>query len=708
MDTFVVRIRESQQSDPAVRGVVDEIASGARTTFHNHEELLMILTGSRPEGARQHAGPSMSPVVAQRGSRAIRKFAVAFVVGLAASLLLAAAAGATVTKLPTTGVGSDPYTGGQPTVFGADAGLDRFLLLYGGNGQSGGSDWIVDTTAGTAKQIALAPTGGNVQGEGAMSADGSVVAFFLTAQGGNNTLSVVRDISGTWTNVPLPGTLLGGSAGSDPLAYEVALSGNGDRLAVAGEIKSNANTFVASDIYLYDLTNDTVQTVTSQVQAGVEPTTLAFSTDGSRLLIAQGGDCDADGPTYSSSNGTVAIDSISPLDAVSPLWDSTGGNQAYTGCGGAALSGDGNTVAFSGTDPAPAGPAVVIGNVGANSERLIDETLPGPASLFQLSSDGSEVSYDAYSGGGEDDDFLGNAVWVSSTASGSVGADVSAPTEDRCDYAFLSASGSETAFNCQGGPSGFTAIGVYLASGPGSGSPPAFPSGAALGATTVGSAVHLNWPQATGDAAIINYTLSENGTVIARPTADTTSATVNGLVTGTSYDFSLVANDSNGNVSAPLTVDVSAPTSTPVTPVTPAPVTPAPLTPTVAALLSPSLGAAAVSGYAASVPVSCAGPADATCTLALTLALTETLKSGKVVAITAKSKPKVKHRTVILGTTTVTVASGAHATESVSLNAAARKLLSHYHHLKVALTATDSTSNTVLAKQVLSFKQAAH
>jgi hypothetical protein len=56
----------------------------------------------------------------------------------------------------------------------------------------------------------------------------------------------------------------------------------------------------------------------------------------------------------------------------------------------------------------------------------------------------------------------------------------------------------------------------------------------------------------------------------------------------------------------------------------------------------------------------------------------------------------------------VTVAGGRHETVSVKLNSAARKLLSHFHHLKVALTATDSTSNTVLVKQVLTFKQPKH
>jgi hypothetical protein len=44
METFVVRVRESRQSEPDLRGVVDEVASGCRSTFHNAEELVMILT----------------------------------------------------------------------------------------------------------------------------------------------------------------------------------------------------------------------------------------------------------------------------------------------------------------------------------------------------------------------------------------------------------------------------------------------------------------------------------------------------------------------------------------------------------------------------------------------------------------------------------------------------------------------------------------
>jgi hypothetical protein len=56
MDTFVVRIRKSNDSKFELRGVVDEVATGDRSTFHNPEELLLILLGNAPDGASQDAG----------------------------------------------------------------------------------------------------------------------------------------------------------------------------------------------------------------------------------------------------------------------------------------------------------------------------------------------------------------------------------------------------------------------------------------------------------------------------------------------------------------------------------------------------------------------------------------------------------------------------------------------------------------------------
>jgi hypothetical protein len=706
MDTFVVRIRESLHSDPGFRGVVDEVASGSRSTFHNHEELLMILTGSRPEGTREHAGPSISPVVARRGSRAIRKFGVAFVVALAAFLLLTAAAGADPAQIDTSKVGADSYTdtSSPPLALGADAGLDRYLLYYYAPTGGAGSVWVVDENAGTATDIEesnylTAYPAVYMQGEGAMSSDGNKIAWDYTASNNDDGLSVAVDNDGTWTNEPLPGHLLGD--GTNPLVSSIAFSANGNLMAVTGEVRAPITlAYEAAGVYLYDFAMGTVQQVKTQVQSGVLPAELAFSTDGSRLLIAQGGACPADSdPLKGSLSGTVVVDSINSSDVVSSLWSSTSGNYLYTGCGGAALSGDGSTVAFSGTDPSTTGPAVVVGDIATSTEHLIDETVPGPASSFQLSQDGSTVSYEALA-----KDVFHNpvAVYSSLTAPGSVGSDVSDPADlESCFLVSLAATGLESAFDCE--DDALDSEGVFTASAAGASGGPAFPLGAALHADSVTTTgVTLSWPAAIGPNGVSGYTLTENGTAIDPPGANATSIQVTGLASGTSYHFSLTAGDSDGNVSAPLSVDVTTATPPPL----PSNITPAPLS--IDALATASLSSATVTAYLASIGVSCAGATDTTCELALTLTLTETLKGGKVVAITAKSKPKKKTRTVILGSTMVTVTGGSHEIASVELNASARKLLNHYHHIKVALTATDSTSQQVLAKQVLSFKQPAH
>jgi hypothetical protein len=626
----------------------------------------------------------------KRGSRLVRKCSVALAMTLGAVLLLAGVAGADPTQIDTSKVLSDDYTDttSAPVALGADAGLDRYLLYYHAQSGGAGSEWVVDENAGTATDIAESnyltesPTDATYeQGLGAMSSDGNKIAWDTTARNGDG-LGLAAYNNGTWANESLPGNLLGD--GINPLVSSIAFSANGNLMAVTGEVfESGTTTLEAAGVYLYDFDKGTVQQVTTQVQPGVVPVGLAFSSDGSRLLIAQGGDCPADfDPLDKSANGTVVVDSINSSDVVSSLWSSTSGNYAYMGCGGAALSGDGGTVAFSGTGT---GPTVVIGDLANSAEHLIDETVPGPASSFQLSQNGSTVSYGALA----DDGFQSpTAVYSSSTASGSVGTDVSDPADlENCDLVSLASSGLESAFDCT--DDALDSEGVFVASGGGGVGGvggPAFPPGAVLHASSVTiSAVTLAWPAATGPNGVSGYSLTENGAAIEPPGANATSIRVTGLKPGTTYHFRLSAGDSDGKVSAPLSVDV-----------------------TTVGLAASSLTRATVSAYLAKIGVSCAGATDTSCHLAVKLALIETLKGGKVVAITAKSKPKTKKRTVTLGTTTVTVAGGSHETVSVKLNSAARKLLSHYHHLKVALTATDSTSNRLLLKQVLTFKQPKH
>ncbi len=52
MDTFVVRVYRSGQDTPpgddSMRGVVDEVSTGIKATFHDATELVAILRRERP------------------------------------------------------------------------------------------------------------------------------------------------------------------------------------------------------------------------------------------------------------------------------------------------------------------------------------------------------------------------------------------------------------------------------------------------------------------------------------------------------------------------------------------------------------------------------------------------------------------------------------------------------------------------------------
>lgn len=77
MDTFVVRVYRSSQDalpdDPRLRGVVEEVATGAHATFHDAMELLSILRRPQhdepevPPGARWHLEPPNNQVVPTEG-----------------------------------------------------------------------------------------------------------------------------------------------------------------------------------------------------------------------------------------------------------------------------------------------------------------------------------------------------------------------------------------------------------------------------------------------------------------------------------------------------------------------------------------------------------------------------------------------------------------------------------------------------------------
>jgi hypothetical protein len=124
-----------------------------------------------------------------------------------------------------------------------------------------------------------------------------------------------------------------------------------------------------------------------------------------------------------------------------------------------------------------------------------------------------------------------------------------------------------------------------------------------------------------------------------------------------------------------------------------------------------SAGRAKVSGRTASVRVSCAGEAGATCKLTLRLTVTEKFKGHKLISVTARKKKKLTKKLVVVGTVRVTLVAGQSKTVRIALNGTGKRLLSKRHKLKVTLriTQTLSTGQTKpISTQILTFKAPKH
>lgn len=151
---------------------------------------------------------------------------------------------------------------------------------------------------------------------------------------------------------------------------------------------------------------------------------------------------------------------------------------------------------------------------------------------------------------------------------------------------------------------------------------------------------------------------------------------------------------------APNTGTGTTTTPPPTTTTTTTTTTPAP-TPTQG---KPSINSLKVSGQAATVALKCAG--SKSCKLTLKLKITETLKGGKVVSVSASSSGKAKkgttRRTVTVATESVTVQAGRSKTVSLKLNAAGRRVLAQLHALATKFTETQAGSTK--STRVVRFK----
>jgi hypothetical protein len=104
-----------------------------------------------------------------------------------------------------------------------------------------------------------------------------------------------------------------------------------------------------------------------------------------------------------------------------------------------------------------------------------------------------------------------------------------------------------------------------------------------------------------------------------------------------------------------------------------------------------SIGHAKISGRTASVRVSCTGAAGATCKLAFRITVTEKIRGHKIIAITARKKPKTRKVIVTVATArTITLVAGQSKVVKISLNGKGKALLKSRHTLKVTLDVTQA------------------
>jgi hypothetical protein len=124
------------------------------------------------------------------------------------------------------------------------------------------------------------------------------------------------------------------------------------------------------------------------------------------------------------------------------------------------------------------------------------------------------------------------------------------------------------------------------------------------------------------------------------------------------------------------------------------------------------VGRARLRGARLRVPVTCSAQAARGCQIVLRVTIVETLRAGRVVAISARgASPRhlaragaLRRVTVSLGSVRARLARGQHASVSLPLNATARRLLAARHRLPALLAVSGTVIGviqSVLAEQVL-------
>ncbi|HEV2377536.1 MAG TPA: glycosyl hydrolase family 18 protein [Streptosporangiaceae bacterium] len=175
---------------------------------------------------------------------------------------------------------------------------------------------------------------------------------------------------------------------------------------------------------------------------------------------------------------------------------------------------------------------------GAPTGLAVTGTTQTSVSLSWVAPSGTVTGYNIYQGGAKVASTTGTSFTVSGLSPGT-------------SYTF-----AVTATNTSGESPQSSSVTATTQSSGGGGSPPGAPTGLTVTGTT-SSSVSLSWTAPSG--TVTSYNVYENGTLAT--TSTTTSATVSGLASSTSYSFTVAGVNSVGT--GPQSTAVSATTSAP-------------------------------------------------------------------------------------------------------------------------------------------------
>jgi hypothetical protein len=117
-----------------------------------------------------------------------------------------------------------------------------------------------------------------------------------------------------------------------------------------------------------------------------------------------------------------------------------------------------------------------------------------------------------------------------------------------------------------------------------------------------------------------------------------------------------------------------------------------------------TVGHVKVTGDTVNVPLRCSGAKGATCDATAALTVIEKLRGGKVIAVSARTK--TKHKTVVLGSATVTLSANQTKNLKVTLTGTGKHLLALEHRTKVELTVRETIDKkpSVVASKTVTLK----